>query len=71
MTSQNRQLAQALAALLAGEALYWFIGGAFATHSALRNTLVGLQFMSAAAVFTWALVTARRDPIRESIRPLR
>ena len=54
--SQSRQLAQALAALLAGDALYWFIGGAFATHSAMRNALVGLQFTSAAVVFTWSTI---------------
>jgi hypothetical protein len=56
------------AGLAAGQAVYWFIGGAYMDHSQVRNILVVLQLLIGVATMVWLAQKLRRaaDPSRSA-----
>ena len=60
MSWQTRMMLMIVGALVAGQALHWFIGGAAANHSGSRNTLVVAQFMVGAVLLFRAWRAQRR-----------
>jgi hypothetical protein len=60
MTWHTRLMFMILGALLAGQALHWFIGGTFTAHSNVRNLLV----IGQCAIGIGLLIWASRRPTR-------
>ena len=60
MAWQTRMTILILAALIAGQALHWFISGSSAGHSGFRNTMVGLQALIGVAMLVWGFGADRR-----------
>jgi len=48
-------------ALAAGDAAYWFIGGAYQAHSQVRNTLVVGQLLICVVAMLWLGLKLRRS----------
>ena len=51
MTPRNSHLVQVLAAFVAGQAVSWFLGDGFSTHSALRVAMVARIFRTFSGLF--------------------
>lgn len=65
MSWQTRVMLLIVGALVAGQALHWFVGGASATHSNLRNGLVVVQFAIGASLLVLTWRGAARIPQRD------
>jgi len=60
----SRGVAQLLfffVAMAAGDAVYWFIGGAYQSHSQVRNALVVGQFLICVVAMLWLVAKLRRS----------
>lgn len=64
MMGWHSQLATLMiAALIAGQAVHWFISGSSAAHSTLRNSMVWLQLAAGIALMIWTWrESSRRTP---------
>ena len=54
VTWQTRMMLLIVGSLIAGHAAHWFIGGAAANHSTVRNTLVIIQLGAGIGLLIWA-----------------
>jgi hypothetical protein len=56
---QNKNIVMILGGLLAGQAIYWFIGGEYMEHSTIRNVLVVMQLAVSLGAVVWYARKAR------------
>jgi hypothetical protein len=60
MTNNQSAVGAILAALVAGQAAHWFLGGEYLEHSEARNHLVMAQLIIGVVAGIWLLLRTRR-----------